>query len=142
MNKSYDVIHAFDLIPIYWRIANQYPQAPFLWQLLIQRAHEREKLLDKCRRAGSGLARLSPNLLEIREGHILSRYISIDYWLVERIAELNLNVVHLFRKVRGADQIKDEIVQILHSMALRQSDDFVFVEGGENGRYGRFWNWL
>jgi hypothetical protein len=71
------------------------------------------------------------------KGTALSRYISIEHWLVERIAELNFNVVHLFGKLRGADQVKDEIVQILHPMALWQSDDFVFVEGGKNGRYRR-----
>ncbi len=35
---------------------------------------------------------------------------------------------------------KNEIIQILHSVALRHGDDFVLVEGGEDGGYRRFWD--
>jgi len=97
-------------------------------------------LLNECRRSWSGLAVFPPYFLNFRERDILSGYIAIQDGLVQRIAELDFNVVHLFRKRGVADQRKNEIIQVLHPMALRHGHDFVFVEGGKDGGYRRFWN--
>jgi hypothetical protein len=139
-NKSYDVVNALDLIPVNGGIASQYPDAPFRQQFLIQCSHEWEKLLNESRRSARWLAHFPPYSLNFSERDILSGYIAIQDGLVQRIAELDFNVVHLLRKRRVADQRKNEIIQVLHSMALRHGHDFVFVEGGKDGGYRRFWN--
>src|SRR5208283_328129 len=51
-----------------------------------------------------------------------------------------LNVVHLLRKSRSPDEGEDETVQVLHSMPLRQTDDFILVESGKDCRDCRFRN--
>ena len=68
-------------------------------------------MLNESRRSARGLAHFSPYSLNFRERDILSGYIAIQHELVQRIAELDFNVVHLFRKRWVADQQKNEIIQ-------------------------------
>ncbi len=114
----------------------------FRRQLLIQRAHQRVELLGKRRTSGCGLAHFAPYLLHFGERDIFSSYVTVQDGLIERIAGLEHNVVHLLIKGRVADQRKDEIIEILHAMVLRHRDDFVLVECGQDGCYRRFRNWL
>ncbi len=140
MDQSYDVLHAFDLIPINRRSSSQHPQAPSRRKLLVQRSHQRKKLLDESRRSACRLPHFPPHFLDFRERDILSRDITIQDRLVQRIAALEFNVVHLLRKSRRPDQREDEIIQILQPMALRHGHDFVFIKSGKNGGYSGFWN--
>jgi len=76
-------------------------------------------------------------------GNILSGYIAIQDGLVQRIAELDFNVVHLFRKCRVADQRKNEIIQVLLRFefervipgAMRSWDPLALLDA-------RGWMWL
>src|ERR1700683_346796 len=129
VNKSYDVIHALDLIPVNGGIASQDSQASLRRQFLIQRSHQRIELLNECRSCRRWLPHFAPYLLDFCERHILSRYVTVQDGLIERIAGLEYDVVHLFRKSRVADERENEIVQILHAMVLRHGHDFVLVEG-------------
>ena len=127
--SRHEILNTLDLIPIDSGIASQHLKPPFRREFLIQSAHEREKLLHESRRSARGLAHFAPYFLEFRERNILSAYIAIQHGLVQRIAELDFDAVYLFRKPWVADQRNNEIVQVLHPMALGHGHDFVLVEG-------------
>src|SRR5206468_10965839 len=97
------------------------------------------ELLNECRSPRRWLAHFAPYLLDFRERHILSRYVTVQDGLIERIAGLEHDVVHFFRKSRVADQRENEVIQILHSVALRHGHDFILVEGREDGAHSPLW---
>ncbi len=140
MNNFQNVLKAFDLVPVNWRISCQYPEALSWRELLIDRAHERKELFKKSRHTAHQLRSVSPHFPDFREHHILSGDIAVQDGLVQRISAPDFDVVYLFRKRRVADQRQNEIIYIFHPMRFRHADDFVLVEGSKDGRYSRFWS--
>src|SRR5437867_9504480 len=110
------LLRGLDLVPLNGRVARQHAKTLSRREFLIDDAHKGEKLFIESRQSAHWLRRVAPNFLDLSERHILSGYKTVQDRLVQRVAALDCDVVHFFRKSRVADQQKNEIVQIFLSM--------------------------
>lgn len=143
---SAEVAHQdFANIPAIFFATRAHQVAPALWRNFCNPFQSLEGLVHKHQACWAVIqflfrhgAHVLDHLSSFLDRHILSRYVTIQDRLIQRVAAFDGNVVCPFRERRVPDQRENEVIHVFPSMGCIQSYDFVPVKCGEDGRNCRF----